>query len=725
MLKVIGFLLEFKNKASKGIEKITKDTLHLDKVWKKGTKTMKGWTKGMGAQFDTLKARTAKFFMDSKSGIFDFSDALEKLESGFGERARAIAEKLLSPQAAILAFGGFAVKAGLDFEKVMRQIRLETGATGTDLEEFGGVAKHVAFDIGTGFGQVANVMGLLAARMGLTDEKAELLAETAMRAARVSNVEVQTILGGMMEMYGALGMGADELHSAFSGAVSVAQTTRRGLDDVVAGAMSFSQLISEVPKHMQAQILPQLIQLSGAMGDVFVDSESLVTQLTKAVAQPGGPEWRELQFIFGQGGKDAVDAFNEAVDTGDIRKAFAGLIQSAQKMQKSGDLDAFKKLAFAMKDVLGVDPGTLDRLSRVQLATLDKVVGKYQDAASNAQFLVEQDEKTLTLTQRMWKVLNKIMVILVPIGAILVQIGHHLVTAVEWVLEGLRSIMDIPIIGTFLAWAGAAVVIGVLIGAIVVAVKILFGVVVALVTALIPIIVVALKIALIVVAIVAAAWVLWKVLKFVAEIAWVILRPFYELAKIIVLVLVGALIGLGILIWDYLIKPVADFLAPAFWFVIQVIIEVGKAIATIGKWIYTSIIKPIWDFVVAIFDKIKDISSWLAEAGSDTFSFLTFGVFDSEESAPGAAKGGIVMPSPGGSLINVAEGGKPEIIADPNLMRKIIGADDIIDAIWGAAEMMVTQLTSPTANTAPGYQPNYAESASFSTQLASSTSHDR
>lgn len=722
MLKVIGFLLEFKNKASKGIEKITKDTLHLDKVWMKGSKTMKGWTKAMGAQFDTLKAKTTRFFMDSKAGIFDFSSALERMEEVFGVRARRIVEALMSPKGAILAFGAASLKAGMDFEKVTRRMSIQTGATADDMEKFGAIAQEVAYEIGTGFDQTASVMGILAERMGLSEEGAEKLAKTAMRSARISGVEVEAIIEGMLEMHRVLGYDADKMEEVMAGTVGVAQATRRNIGEVMRETLAYTKIITQVPKEWQKATLPALVQIQGALGDTFIEAGPVIAKVLRGITVRTSEEFTALRSMMSFGGREAMIAFDEAIQEHDVEKAMRAVLQAVKDMPLD---EEFKEMSSAMTGVLGgFDMDTLDRLKKVSATAMDESIAAYKAAANEAGFLARIDEEHLITTQRMVQLWNRFQVILVPIGQILVKIGHALLTAVEWVLDGIKAIMEIPILGDFIKWAAVTAIIAVVITGIVVVVKILFAIFAGVVGAVIAAVAPFLVIAAIVVAIVAVVWLLWDVIVAVGEVVWAILRPLYEVVRFIVFAVAGAILGIGYLIWDNMIKPVVDFVAPAFWVVVDVLVAIGKAVGAIGKWIYDSIIKPIWDFVVGTFNKVEEFSDWLSGAAGETFSFLTFGLFD-EEAAPGAAGGGMVMPSPGGSLMNVAEGGQPEIIADPALMRKIIGADDIIDAIWGAAEMIVTRMLSPVAQTGPGVQSQYSAPATFATEFASPTSYDQ
>jgi hypothetical protein len=87
---------------------------------------------------------------------------------------------------------------------------------------------------------------------------------------------------------------------------------------------------------------------------------------------------------------------------------------------------------------------------------------------------------------------------------------------------------------------------------------------------------------------------------------------------------------------------------------------------------------------------IYELVSSLSEAGeAENMTPLPGGDRGKKQPSKKMARGGLIMPQPGGTAVTVAEAGQPEIIANPKLLRQVFGTDELIDAVYAVGKMVV------------------------------------
>jgi len=443
-------LLEFKNKASKGIDTVIKDTLHLDKVWKKGVKSFKSFTKSLGASFQTLAARTLDFLQQTRKGWKDQESLFEKIGNTLGDRTSEIVKLLTNPLASLSAFAALALKSGTDYEKTVLRMRKATGASVDTMRELGDVVLEVADRTDAGIARTGRIMGLLAERMELQRDAAAQMAETVLYATEITGVSDEEIGAGLVELRAKFGFTADALQKFVAGSIGVSQKSRIALGETFQNISSMSDLIQGIPGNVQREIIPQFVQLSGVLSDTFADAPMVLGKLLEGMEDVSSKSFGELQFLFGQGGANAIRAFQEGIKQGDITTAFVEMAKAIRGLP----LPEYKRIATAMSDVLPFDVKTLDAIRKLDISKVEEMAGAWSAAAGDAKFLEQTAKDNRTVWQDLAAVGREILTTLEPLGAVFVDIGHGIASVLRVVVDWLKEILDVPVLGTFLKIVG-------------------------------------------------------------------------------------------------------------------------------------------------------------------------------------------------------------------------------------------------------------------------------
>lgn len=169
----------------------------------------------------------------------------------------------------------------------------------------------------------------------------------------------------------------------------------------------------------------------------------------------------------------------------------------------------------------------------------------------------------------------------------------------------------------------------------------------------------------------------------------------FNLIKGILKILSGDLSGIGDILKTTILRPVIVLLEH-----FGVLESVTSALQVGWDAIVSSLAKAVewigeaWDFIFGGEEKSSSGSSSQSQSSSMSIQ-------------PKLASGGIVMPNNHGVNATIAEGGRPEIVANPEMMRKIIGTDDLINTLWETTRFLATELVEAqkVAMDQPGYKP--------------------
>lgn len=229
-------------------------------------------------------------------GVFD---AIGKRISGVGVLLTAL---MSGPLAAFL---GMAYKTGLEWEEVMFSFRKSLGATGERAEALGDAVKHIAVAVHEDWGTIADVVGVLEQKLGLTGGRLEANSKQIIELAHLLGTEAAPLAEKTADAFLRWGIASDEQSNALNFLYKIVQQT----------GVSMSTLLSMTTNFAEPM---------RAFGVSFGETAEMVGQFDKAglnvSKMMGGMRLALLKLAKGKDGiGDPIEAFKEI--TKDIKNA--------------------------------------------------------------------------------------------------------------------------------------------------------------------------------------------------------------------------------------------------------------------------------------------------------------------------------------------------------------------------------------------------------------------
>jgi len=134
MNEKLSFIVEFKDKATKGLKDIKKNV----EGAKKSTSGLKKETSGLRKMFDGVKKTSKNAFDGLKNSAKGAADKIKGMFTGLGP---AIAGGLAAVGA--VSFGKDILQVGMQFDSMMSEVQALSGATGDDLDKLRQKAKDL------------------------------------------------------------------------------------------------------------------------------------------------------------------------------------------------------------------------------------------------------------------------------------------------------------------------------------------------------------------------------------------------------------------------------------------------------------------------------------------------------------------------------------------------------------------------------------------------------
>ncbi len=714
MLKAIGFLLEFKNKASKGLERVFKDVLKLDKLWERSVKGFGKWTKVLSLNMSVLKAKVLEAIDSYKKGAFSLEHFIDKVEDTFGTRVASIMRLLTRPSTAIAAAAGVALKAGMEMEGSLKGVQKEATYTASEFEYMRGAINQVSSDVGASISRVGAVARIMAKRGNLPVEEFAALGSAIIRVADIADTSEMEISELVLKYRKLYGMNNKEILDMLAGADRVAKESYTSLQELMSQMGGLDSVLIRFNKDVQKEAVAGMIQLHGALAESYEDGAQIAQLVFQGMVDDSSEAMAQISYIMSYGGEGAAEAYKAALEKGDVMGAYAEFTKGLRNL----DTDAFKSIESAMGGVMPFDIATLEKLQRVDESRFGAMISAYEKVGDSAKYIADRHKDTRTITDRLLMIWEKIKVILEPIGTMLVWVGHQLLNVVEPIVNVLAAFVQTDIGRMFLqvlvvvsAIAVAISSIGAVLTGLVVIVATLAGLLAAVFS---PVVLTVLAIA-VVVALIATYWDeiagsvssffswVWSGVKNLASWMWDMMLSFANLAATIFnpMTYVKAGVAFGRWLASKISEIMSSMIGAAVDWVIEKVTSLGSALVGLFKSLVGSVVNDLIGWIPGMGggEPATPVSPHSLMQGRDYEGELKGGPTREDR---GFAHGGLVMPQPGGSQVTVGEGGQPEFIADPSLMRHLIGVDDITEAIWGAAYFLAEQLAQdPAATPAP------------------------
>ena len=278
-----------------------------------------------------LLAKIVLDYKDFESGLKDASGKLgtfgSKLTSGLATAAKVGAAGLSAATGAVTAFGGAAVKAGMDFDASMSNVAAISGATGADFEALRNKAQEMGSTTKFSASEAADAMGYMAMAGWKTEDMLSGI-EGIMNLAAASGEDLATTSDIVTDALTAFGLSAEDsghFADVLAAASSNANTNVSMLGESfkyvapVAGALGYSAEDTSIALGLMANSGIKASQAGTALRTLMTNLAKPTDTVQAAMTQLG------ISLTDDQGNmKSLMDVM------GDLRQGFGSLSESQQ-----------------------------------------------------------------------------------------------------------------------------------------------------------------------------------------------------------------------------------------------------------------------------------------------------------------------------------------------------------------------------------------------------------
>jgi phage-related minor tail protein len=707
MLKVLGYLLQFKNEASKELKKVNKDLEQVQGTAKDVAKALKQFNGSITDSYDNLNKALSKFAdnHDKQMGRIEkrrkkAQGTLAKLDSFLGENLGVSLGNAtaVGVSAAVIATQ---ITQASSLQKNLIDIQREAGFTVEEMNRIEASILNIGSSMSKTKKEITPVIATIA-DLGIKGTKdIDKITKSTLQFAQVAGMPGPVIAETFVKLNKTLGVSADSMDNYAALMMGAAQDTALSYEQVVASIDKIIPIARKVKDEYRETFVQEMITANAYLANSFPEQADLMMNAMNSFMDVSSDNFRQYTTFIVRSLKNEVSQaqLEQMARTGKATEVLKLFIKAA----KNANPELRRTFETTLNGIEGVTTETFNALRMLETSGLDEMADNQKKKFQNAgKVMKEAYEKALPVADKFWAILDNIGTIIGSISmGILDTLGtalsYTILPAIEWV-SGLAA--EFKIVGQIVGW-----VVGI--------------------------------IATAVIAVAAWSFVIGPIMTAFAVIKFIALTIAAILTSTIgIFVLIAAAIGLVVYAvytwWDEIVYGVGtalnfvggiimNYILPGFLAIWETITSfpsiIGNwiggmfqgiaSLATYIKDMTLGALSGVVNFVLgAAKSVVTGIINFLIDSVNAILEYVpTFGLgtveiprMSSTESVPQMAQGGMVMPKPGGSLVNVAEAGKPEIIADPDKIKDFTGTDDIVDAIWGAARYMVDELRSVKSN---------------------------
>ena len=279
---------------------------------------------------------------------------LAPLTDKFGPVGKAAAAGLGVVAVAGVAAGKALYEIGESFDDAYDQIRVQTGATGKELEGLKGSFKNVVSSVPTDFDSAAKAVGQLNSRLGLSGKPLEQLSKQILELSRITNTDLETNIESVTRVFGDWGVTVKEQRPALDELYRASQETGVGvsrLADLMTKfgspmrqlGFSFEETAGLVGKFEKEGVNTELVlgSMRIALGKLASEGvkdpakalEQLTTQI-KDAGSAGKANAMAIETFGARAGPDMAAAIREG--RFDLGKLFDTIKNGSDTVMKSG-----------------------------------------------------------------------------------------------------------------------------------------------------------------------------------------------------------------------------------------------------------------------------------------------------------------------------------------------------------------------------------------------------
>ena len=195
-----------------------------------------------------------------------------------------------------IAAAGALYQLGATWDDVADTIRVQTGATGDELDGLVDIAKKVAQNVPVDIAKIAPALSDVSQRLGLTGDDLQRVTEQILEAGRMlgEDLDLDSVTGS----FNAFGVSQDEISGKLDYLWQVSQGTGIGINDLT------SRLASAAPITQQLGFsFEETAAMIGAMDKAGLDSQTMIGAMQKGLAgmtTPGEDASATFQRVVGE-----------------------------------------------------------------------------------------------------------------------------------------------------------------------------------------------------------------------------------------------------------------------------------------------------------------------------------------------------------------------------------------------------------------------------------------
>jgi hypothetical protein len=427
MLRQLGFILDFRNKASKGLKDVAKDMGGLDDAMEEVAKENKSWTKVLAEGYQKVTSRVGKLEADTGRAFRGMrehprfvAEAVDRLDDAMGTSIGNIVRTLGRPE---VAFGsmiaGFVASASA-MEKAGKKVQRVMTPANFALEDYQGHIARISSDLGLWPSEVGAAMASVASRIPKGSKFIVGLTESTLQMAEAMRVSKEASALWGTELF-------DKSHMSL---MEITKLNKAIVGAAKAGKFSGTEMLSNLSRLVpfftrfegsHEKFLTSSAEVLGAVGHQVEGFPNLMrTVLDNITHLSKSPQWAQTATMFS--GIADPEKVRKMVTSGKFVEVFKILSQAAKKVidEQGGVL---QPLASIWQQMLGLDPAQIRQIGTMNLSNLPSVqkeMGRAQEPGYLRQMIL--DNRT---TWEEFKVQGmKLMVAIEPLGKDLLAWGR-------------------------------------------------------------------------------------------------------------------------------------------------------------------------------------------------------------------------------------------------------------------------------------------------------------
>lgn len=317
----------------------------------------------------------------------------------------------------IVGIGIAAFKAADDFDAAVAQIRGSTGATGVELAGLTDVFKTVNREVPQAMGVVAETVGDLARRTGLTGDALAVMSKQLLDLSDITGSNVNVLIATTTRLFADWAVSTKKQSDTLDVLFRISQATGSSVDDLAGGLVRFGAPLRQLGFSMTEGAL-----LLGKFEKEGVNTKLVLGSMRVALGK------------MAKAGEEPIDTFRRTVDA----------------IKNTGSVAKANKLALELFGArAGPDMAEAIRQGRFEL---DKLA---EQVATSTETIESADNATDTAGERMAILGKRIQESLIPVGEKLIEVfdilAPHIISLADaftnltprqqaWVAIGLSSL---------------------------------------------------------------------------------------------------------------------------------------------------------------------------------------------------------------------------------------------------------------------------------------------